>query len=211
MTPSTSALDVSSIDALLFDLGRVVIDIDFKRVMQVWMNHAGRVPDNVVASLAQDDVYMQHERGEISDEAFFAHLRKELDLDISPEQFLEGWNAIFVGAMPGIDDLLPRAAKRWPIYAFSNTNPAHVAHFSIAHADLLGHFRDVFLSSSIGMRKPEPESFDHVVAQIGAPAGRILFFDDSLANIDGARTRGLQTVHVTSPTTVAETLKALGV
>jgi glucose-1-phosphatase len=147
----------------------------------------------------------------MSDAAFFAHLREALQLDITPEQFLEGWNAIFVGAMPGIDELLPRAAKRWPIYAFSNTNPAHVAHFSIAHADLLGHFRDVYLSSSIGMRKPDAESFDHVVAQIGVPAGRILFFDDSAANIEGARARGLQSVHVTSSNTVAETLKALGI
>lgn len=211
MNSSISALDASSIDALLFDLGRVVLDIDFNRVMQVWTRHAGRTQTDAVASLMQDDAYKKHERGEISDEAFFAHLRAALNLDISPEQFLEGWNAIFVGAMPGIAELLPRAATRWPIYAFSNTNPAHVAHFSIAHADLLGHFRDVFLSSSMGMRKPEPESFDHVVAEIGVPAGRILFFDDSEANIEGARARGLQTIHVTSPTTVAETLKALGV
>jgi len=211
MTSPAPAHAASSIDALLFDLGRVVLDIDFARVMKVWTDHAGRGPTDLVAALAHDEIYMQHERGEISDETFFAHLRNVLNLDITPEQFLEGWNAIFVGAMPGIAELLPRAAKRWPIYAFSNTNPAHVAHFSVAHADLLGHFREVFLSSSIGMRKPEAESFDHVVAQIGVPAGRILFFDDSQTNIEGARARGLQTVHVTSPETVAETLKALGV
>lgn len=207
----TDSFDASTIDALLFDLGRVVIDIDFKRVTQVWTNHAGRGSTDVIASLAHDDVYMQHERGKISDETFFKHLRDVLDIDITPDQFLEGWNAIFVGAMPGIAELLPRAAKRWPIYAFSKTNPAHVAHFSVAHADLLGHFHDVFLSSSIGMRKPDAESFDHVVTEIGAPAERILFFDDSEANIAGARARGLQAVHVTSSTTVAETLEALGV
>lgn len=206
-----NSLDASSIDALLFDLGRVVLDIDFKRVMQVWTRHAGRGSADVVASLAQDDVYKQHERGEISDEAFFAHLRKSLAIDITPQQFLEGWNAIFIGAMPGIAELLPRAAARWPLYAFSNTNPAHVAHFSVAHADLLGHFREMFLSPSIGLRKPEAESFDYVVTAIGVPAERILFFDDLIDNIEGARSRGLQTVHVTSPTTVAETLKPLGV
>lgn len=211
MNSPAPAYDAASIDALLFDLGRVVLDIDFARVMKVWTTHAGRDPTDLIAALAHDDMYMQHERGQISDAAFFAHLRNEFDLDITPEQFLEGWTAIFVGEMPGIAELLPRAAKRWPIYAFSNTNPAHVAHFSVAHADLLGHFREVYLSSSIGMRKPDAESFDHVVAQMGVPAGRILFFDDSQANIDGAHARGLQTVHVTSPSTVAETLKALGV
>jgi putative hydrolase of the HAD superfamily len=154
---------------------------------------------------------MRHERGEISDDAFFAHLRDALDIDLTPAQFLEGWNAIFVGEMPGIAELLPRAAARWPLYAFSNTNPAHVAHFSAHHAELLGHFRGVYLSSSIGMRKPDTESFDHVVAEMGVPAERILFFDDLIENIEAARARGLQAVHVTSSTSVAETLKALGV
>lgn len=211
MNSSTSALSSSSIDALLFDLGRVVLDIDFTRVLQVWSTHSGRSPDDIVARFSRGDVYMQHERGEISDEAFFAHLRDTLDIDLTPAQFLEGWNAIFVGEMPDIGALLPRAAARWPLYAFSNTNPAHVAHFSAHHAELLRHFRGVYLSSSIAMRKPDPESFDHVVAEIGVPAGRILFFDDLIDNIEGARARGLQAVHVTSPTTVADTLKALGV
>jgi glucose-1-phosphatase len=211
MNSSTSTLDASSIDALLFDLGRVVLDIDFTRVLQVWSDYSGRTSEDIVARFSRGDVYMRHERGEISDDAFFAHLRDTLDIDLTPAQFLEGWNAIFVGEMPGVGELLPRAAARWPLYAFSNTNPAHVAHFSTHHAELLGHFREVYLSSSIGMRKPDIESFDHVVAQIGVPAGRILFFDDLIDNIEGARAHGLQTVHVTSPTTVAETLEALGV
>lgn len=211
MNSPPAALDASSIDALLFDIGRVVLDIDFTRVLQVWSDHSGRMPDDIIARFSRGDVYMRHERGEISDDAFFAHLRDTLDIDLTPAQFLDGWNAIFVGEMPGIAELLPRAARRWPLYAFSNTNPAHVTHFSARHAELLGHFRDIFLSSSIGMRKPDAESFDHVVAEIGMPAGRILFFDDLIDNIDGARACGLQTVHVTSPNTVADTLKALGI
>lgn len=208
---SSAVIDTSAIDALLFDLGRVVLDIDFTRVLQVWSAHFGCRPEDIVARFSRGDMYMSHERGEISDDAFFTHLRETLDIDLTPAQFLDGWNAIFVGEMPGIAELLPRAARRWPLYAFSNTNPAHVAHFSVRHAELLGHFRDVYLSSSIGMRKPDAESFDHVVAEIGVPAGRILFFDDLIDNIAGARARGLQAVHVTSPHTVADTLKALGI
>ena len=48
---------------------------------------------------------------------------------------------------PGINALLARAAKRMPLYAFSNTNRPHVAHFSKPYADVLGHFREIFLSS----------------------------------------------------------------
>ena len=113
--------------------------------------------------------------------------------------------------MPGIAPLLASAAKRMPLYAFSNTNPAHVAHFSQAYAGVLGHFREIFLSSSIGLRKPDAEAYDHVVKAIGVPASRILFFDDSAANIEGARARGLCAIHVTSTDDVARALTALEV
>jgi putative hydrolase of the HAD superfamily len=54
--------------------------------------------------------------------------------------------------------MLARAGQRLPLYAFSNTNNAHVVHISQAYADLLGHFRQVYMSSSIGLRKPEAEA-----------------------------------------------------
>jgi putative hydrolase of the HAD superfamily len=98
-----------------------------------------------------------------------------------------------------------------PLYAFSNTNNAHVEHFSTVHADLLGHFRKIFLSSSIGLRKPDAEAYDHVVRAIGVPASRIVFFDDSAENIEGARERGLTAIHVTSPNDVADALAVLGI
>ena len=82
-------------------------------------------------------------------------LRASLGIGISDAQFLEGWNAIFAGEMPDIAELLPRAAKQLPLYAFSNTNRPHVDHFSKEYAGLLGHFRELYLSSSIGLRKPD--------------------------------------------------------
>ena len=126
-------------------------------------------------------------------------------------QFLEGWNAIFAGEMPGIAAMLARAGARLPLYAFSNTNGAHVEHFSQHYADVLGHFREIYLSSTIGLRKPEAAAYDHVVKAIGVPASRILFFDDSAENIAGARAQGLNAVHVRSPDDVAAALAALGI
>jgi glucose-1-phosphatase len=113
--------------------------------------------------------------------------------------------------MPGIAPMLARAAKRLPLYAFSNTNPPHVEHFSAAYANVLGHFRKMFLSSSIGLRKPDAEAYDHVVQAIGVPASRIVFFDDLAENIESARARGLIGVHVKSPDDVAAALAELGI
>ena len=204
-----SPLLPNSTDVLLFDLGRVVLDISFDKVMVTWARHAGCEPAELASRFVVNDSFKHHEIGKIDDAAFFASLRQSLGIGITDAQFLEGWNAIFTGEMPGIAPLLQGAAKRLPLYAFSNTNPAHVAHFSQAYADVLGHFREIFLSSSIGLRKPDAEAYDHVVKAIGVPASRILFFDDSAANIEGARARGLCAIHVTSTDDVAWALTAL--
>lgn len=200
-----------SADVLLFDLGRVVLDISFDQVMACWAGHAGCTPADLAARFVVDESFKHHEIGRIDDAAFFASLRRSLGIGITDAQFLEGWNAIFTGEMPGIAPLLANAARRMPLYAFSNTNPAHVAHFSAAYADVLKHFREIFLSSTIGLRKPDADAYDHVIDAIGVPASRILFFDDSAANIEGARARGLSAIHVTSTDDVARALTAIGI
>ena len=205
-------LSPGAADALLFDLGRVVLDIDFSKVVACWAGHAGCEPAHLAGRFSwRDEFYQRHEKGEISDGEFFAALRAMLGVDLSDAQFLEGWNKIFAGEMPGIAALLARAAQRLPLYAFSNTNNAHVAHFSTEYADVLGHFREIFLSSAIGLRKPDAAAYDHVVKEIGVPADRIVFFDDLAENIAGARDRGLNAIHVTSPDDVAKALAALGI
>ena len=200
-----------SADALLFDLGRVVLDVDFKKTLACWAGHAGCEPADLAGRFSRDEFYQRHEKGELSDAEFFEALRTALGIAISDAQFLEGWNAIFSGEMPGIAPLLERAARSVPLYAFSNTNAAHVEHFSSAYPGVLGYFRELFLSSAIGLRKPDAEAYDHVVKAIGAPAERIVFFDDLAENIEGARARGLTAVHVTSSDDVAEAMAALGI
>jgi glucose-1-phosphatase len=204
-------LSPGSADALLFDLGRVVLDIDFGKALACWAGHAGCEAAHLTERFSRGEIYRRHETGEIDDAEYFASLRASLGIGISDAQFLEGWNAIFAGEMPGVAQQLARAAKRLPLYAFSNTNNAHVEHFSVAYAGVLGHFREMFLSSSIGLRKPDAPAYDHVVKAIGVPACRIVFFDDSAENIEGARHRGLTAVHVTSPDDVAGALAALGI
>ena len=196
-------------DALLFDLGGVVIDIDFNRVFAHWAKHAGCDERLVRERFSQDAAYCRHEVGEIGVADYFASLRGSLGIDLSDAQFLDGWNAIYIGEVPGVARLLARARERIPLYAFTNTNRAHEACWSPQFAGILTLFRTVFVSSTIKLRKPERAAFEFVVKEIGVPAGRIVFFDDNPENVAGARACGLQTVHVTSRADVERTLAAL--
>lgn len=69
----------------IFDLGNVIVDIDFNRVLGVWSD-LSRVP---LASLKQKftmgETFHQHERGEITDEAFAEAFCHEMALSLSYE------------------------------------------------------------------------------------------------------------------------------
>jgi putative hydrolase of the HAD superfamily len=194
------------VEALLFDFGGVTTDIDFGRVVQRWSELAGRDLVPLWKRYVPGETYHKHERGLISDSAFFASLRDEFQVALTDDEFLDGWNAIFGGILPNIPEQLAAAAAKMPIYAFTNTNAAHEAFWSVAYADMLRPFRRVFVSSTIGLRKPDAEAFAFVAREIGAPPDRILFFDDSESNIRGAKASGFRTVLVRSNADVADAL-----
>jgi putative hydrolase of the HAD superfamily len=57
------------------------------------------------------------------------------------------------------------------------------------------YFAQLFFSSRIGMVKPDPRVFHHVLAVIGAQPDQVIFVDDKEANIASARSLGIRTVH----------------
>jgi len=203
-------MPVQPADALLFDLGRVVIDIDFARAIACWASHARCDPRRVEERFRRDVSYRRHEVGEIDTKEYFAELQAACEIDISHDQFLEGWNAIFIGEVPGMADLLARAARQVPLYALTHTNPDHELVWSQRFSPILANFKEIFVSSTIRLRKPDAAAYDHVVKAIGVPAQRIVFFDDVIESVEGARARALQAVHVRSTADVAAALAALG-
>ncbi|TSA42339.1 MAG: HAD family phosphatase [Betaproteobacteria bacterium] len=184
------------IRVLLFDLGGVILEIDFNRVFEVWGAHAG-VPAPVIRSRFRFDAfYESHERGQITASAYFESLRASLGIRLSDAQFTEGWNAIFTGEVPGIAALLRQSKEILPLYVFSNTNSMHHAYWAREFADTMRNFQKVFVSSDLGRRKPEPEAFAAVTSAIGVPFENILFFDDTDENVQSARSLGMHAVHV---------------
>ncbi|MDQ3273028.1 MAG: HAD family phosphatase, partial [Pseudomonadota bacterium] len=166
--------------------------------------------EEVASRFAFDEAYAPHERGEISAADYFAHLVQQLQLKDDHEAVAQGWNAIFTGEIGETLALVRAARAQLPCYAFSNSNSVHQAAWSRMYPAVVQAFDRIFVSSDIGLRKPERRAFEHIADAIGVPVQSILFFDDLADNVAGARAAGLQAVCVRSPADVRTALVALG-
>lgn len=191
-------ITAQDVDALLFDFGGVIIEIDFDRVFARWAELAGRDFDQVKGRFRHGAAHERLERGEIDAPAYYDTLHADLGFDLEVSQWADGWARVLGPEIPETVELLRELGPRVPLYLFSNTNPAHHEAWSVRNANALKPMRRHFLSFEMGRRKPERESFERIGAELGLPLERILFFDDSPANVEGARAAGMQAVHVRS-------------
>lgn len=203
--------DLRNVRALLFDLGGVVIGIDFARAFRRWGASATRDPDDLRARFTFDRAYEEHERGRLDIHAYFAAVRQTLRVDLSDRELLAGWNDIYLGVVPGMSALLGAAAERYPLYAFTNSNPTHQSIWAVRFAKELSVFRAVFVSSELGVRKPDPEAFATVADRMSLDPAAILFFDDGIENVEAAQRVGMPAVFVASSEDVREALRRLGI
>jgi len=197
--------------ALVLDIGNVLIGVDFGLAAKSWGEAASLAPELLLSRLEQGPAYEAHERGEIDWLSYAETICGDLQLDLAREPLLNGWNAIFTGPMPGVEALLDELPGTLPRYAFSNTNSAHHEFFMTHWGYLFDGFEAVICSHDIGMRKPEARSFAHVVATIGVPAEAVVFFDDSNANVNAARSAGLAAYRSASTEELRAGLQTAGV
>ena len=187
----------------IFDMGNVIIDIDFKRVLGVWSHLSGTPLATLTERFSMGEVFQKHERGEISDEQFAADLCHEMGIALSFEQFSAGWQAIFVGLRPEVITVFKKLREEGHrVVVLSNTNRLHLDFWPHHYPEIEANTDAMYLSQNLGMRKPEPEIFQHVLEKEGFSAGEAVFFDDAVENIEAARAAGIEAVWVEDNQTV---------
>lgn len=196
--------------ALLFDLGRVVVDIDFDRALAAWGRFSRLAPGELRARFSHDEPYQRFECGTLAEQHYFAHLADLMALQCDEAAIRAGWNAILVAEIGETMAMIAAARQHVPCYALSNTNPVHLQELRRAFPRVLDAFDKVFCSHEIGCRKPAPESFARVLQAIGAAPAHVLFFDDLEENVAAARGCGLQGVVVRGPQDVRDALGERG-
>lgn len=193
--------------AIVYDFGGVLVEIDFDRVIATWARHSGVPFAMLKPRFGHGDAYRAHERGEIEAAEYFEALREELAIDIPDEAFAEGWDAVFGEEIAPTIAIARALAGVVPQYLFSNTNAAHHRHFAARYREALAPLDRHFVSHEMGLRKPERAAFEMIAREIGVPPERILFFDDTAANVDAACALGIGGVLVRSSRDVAHAVK----
>jgi putative hydrolase of the HAD superfamily len=198
---------VQDVEVVLFDLGGVLIDFGGVGAMR---ELAGLDSDDEVWRrwLACEWV-RSFERGHCSPEEFAAGVVADWALAIDGPAFLAEFSAWLGGPLPGAVELVDEVRRVARVGCLSNTNPVHWVHWE--RWPFHQHFADRYLSFEIGMVKPDRELFDHVAEHVGVAPGRVVFLDDNLINVEGAREVGFQADHVRGPAEARRALVARGV
>jgi glucose-1-phosphatase len=196
-----------AIAVVLFDLGGVLIDL------------GGVAPMKGLAAIDHDDELWRRwltcrwvrsfERGECSVDDFAAGMVDDWELPVGPEVFLESFRNWPGGPLPGADELVRNTQRVVPVGCLSNTNAMHWEDF--VRWPALGSLDYRFLSFELGIVKPDRELFDRVAELLPVPAGRVLFLDDNLINVDGATAAGFRAQHVRGVDEARAALVAAGV
>jgi putative hydrolase of the HAD superfamily len=204
------AIRPQTVAALLFDMGGVLFEIDFERALLAWQQWSRLSLDELRQRFQMDAAYEQHERGEIDAAAYFAHLRDVLELEATDSEIASGWNAIYLEEITETLNYISAVKDKLPCYAFTNSNPTHQERWAPTYPRVIAAFQNIFVSSELGLRKPDREAFEAISARTGIPLEQMLFFDDTEDNVAGARAAGMPAVHVKSHADVNKALVDLG-
>lgn len=179
-------------EVVLFDLGGVLMDFGGLRRLA---DLTGRPDGPALRSRWADDPWVRaFERGACTTGAFARAVVEDWDLDLTPGEFVDDFRTWSDGPFPGALDLLRSLHGSIQLGCLSNTNAVHWQQH-LDRWNVVEHFDWTFTSHQIGLAKPDPKVFHHVIDTIDVAPGRLLFLDDSLDNVRAARRAGMRAEH----------------
>jgi putative hydrolase of the HAD superfamily len=111
---------------IIFDLGGVIIDIDYNLTSEAFKKLGAINFDKLYSQKNQDSIFDNYDIGKISSETFRNTLKFKLDLTISDEEFDKAWNAMLLDLPLARLELIKKLSNEYKVYLFSNTNEIHL-------------------------------------------------------------------------------------
>jgi len=196
-------------EAVLFDVGNVIVRWDPRKLYsQVFADVDER--DRFLAEVCTMDWHGEHDRGVTMSENARALIAAHPHHEQAILDWDRRWDEMFSGVIPEtvavIEDLHARGV---PLYALTNM-PTEKAEGVFAMSPAFQLFQDIVISAVERVIKPDPRAFAIACDRAGRRPERMVFVDDSAANIEAARDFGLDAILFDDPAALRPQLEARG-
>lgn len=199
---------ISKAKLIIFDLGNVMVDIDMKATIKAF-NDLGvqNVEKYVTQSHSTGGFFTDFERGLISPEVFCDNVRNMSGVNATDQQIRHAWNAM-IGPFPKDRiALVERLRKNHTVVLLSNTNQIHLEYFDIlaeGYNSMENLFDKTWYSHEMHMSKPNKDIYEAVLKAHDCNPDEAVFFDDNLANVNGAESIGITSFQITHDVSVID-------
>ncbi len=195
---------------VIFDLGGVIVPLDFDRGYREISAHSPHPPEELRRRLSETDLYRRAETGAIETEAFIREMSRLLELTAGEAAFRRAWCSIFPPRTLIEDGLIAGLRERYRIILLSNTNEIHFEWIR-ENYPILRHFDDFVLSYKVGHMKPDAEIYREAIRRAGCRPEECFYADDIPEYVAGARAEAIDAVRFTDEGQLRADLAARGI
>lgn len=186
-------------DVVVFDLGGVVIDLNYETTIRAFQELGSEDFQVLYSQALQSDLFDRYETGQISSLHFINKLKDLLPHHLTPNKIVSAWNAMIQEFQPEKLKFLEQIKETHTTALLSNTNDLHIDWVRrklsrVSEKPLEDYFHYTFLSHEIQIRKPDESVFLFICEKMNVSPKRVLFIDDSIQHIEGARKAGLSAI-----------------
>lgn len=192
-------MDLKQYDTILFDLGGVIINLNYQLTVEAFMQLGIKDLNLSYSQASQTSLFDDYETGRISTQQFINTIKNYVPASVTPNEIVHAWNAMILD-FP-VDNLafLEELSQSKKLYLLSNTNAIHLQKVElklkqVSDKKLSDYFSNAFYSHEIGLRKPYAETFTYVCNHANINPENTLFIDDSQQHLVGAEAIGLKTL-----------------
>ncbi|HOB98555.1 MAG TPA: HAD family phosphatase [Verrucomicrobiota bacterium] len=179
--------------AVIFDLGKVLLDFDYGIAIRRLAPKVQIPADQIHALVNQSGLLHDYESGAIGTDQFFARIQAASGYRGTLDEFGATFADIFVAIEPMIALHAQLRRLGVPTYILSNTNELAVRHV-IRHYPFFSQFDGYVLSYEHRVMKPAPEIYAIAEALARHRGPDLFYIDDWPENVEAARRRGWRAV-----------------
>jgi glucose-1-phosphatase len=182
-----------NIKAIIFDLGRVLIDFDHWIAARAISEFTDIKPEEIFPLFFDSGIIQSFEEGKISAKDFFSKVKKILKLNICFEEFLPIWNNIFfiTEQNKAVYKLAKSLKGKYKVAMLSNVNELHFEYLK-KEFPIFDAFDYVLTSYELGRIKPHPEIYQDTLKIIDAEPCETFYVDDRPELIAEAEKLGIR-------------------